>query len=359
MPAHYVPILKGKAGEYGALQVATPQVRAGMTPLIDIPPVPWDYQNDAPAKAIDDHLAPIAGKLETSWGTDQSLFVDLGLIDQDQQTKDGLHVFTHVLGKTREKAIQAIPVTGLARADSYQEAVRIAAQADNRGVCVRLEPSDFEVSEDLAPQLESLLGTLGVETAHCDLVIDIQSIYPKQVSTTTLGIVGTLSLIPQVTAWRTLTLAASAFPENLSGIRAATEELLPRSEWLVWQSLATKNLARLPAFGDYGINNPEMFEMDPRMMSMSAGLRYTTENEWLILKGRGVKKHGFEQFNALCKKLVARDEYAGQDFSWGDSYIRRCANDEDGPGNATTWRKAGTSHHLAKVVGQLAALDAS
>ena len=42
---HYVPTLKGRAGEYGALQAMTAEVKAALTPLIEIPPIPWDFDN--------------------------------------------------------------------------------------------------------------------------------------------------------------------------------------------------------------------------------------------------------------------------------------------------------------------------
>lgn len=56
-PAHYVPIVKGKAGEYSALQDLAPAVKQAVTPLIEIPVVPWDFENEEPAKTLDAHLA--------------------------------------------------------------------------------------------------------------------------------------------------------------------------------------------------------------------------------------------------------------------------------------------------------------
>lgn len=39
----YVPILKGKDGEYGALGSLSPEEKERITPLIEIPPIPWDH----------------------------------------------------------------------------------------------------------------------------------------------------------------------------------------------------------------------------------------------------------------------------------------------------------------------------
>ena len=59
---HYVPILKGREGEYGALQTLAPSTRQALTPLIKIPPIPWDFEEERPAKTVDQHLKKVGTK---------------------------------------------------------------------------------------------------------------------------------------------------------------------------------------------------------------------------------------------------------------------------------------------------------
>jgi hypothetical protein len=89
---------------------------------------------------------------------------------------------------------------------------------------------------------------------------------------------------------------------------------------------------------------------------MSASIRYTTPESWLIVKGRNVNQYGFEQYYDLCKQLIGRPEYVGPEFSWGDEFIWKCAQETAGTGNATTWRKVGVNHHLTLVARQLSNL---
>jgi hypothetical protein len=91
-------------------------------------------------------------------------------------------------------------------------------------------------------------------------------------------------------------------------------------------------------------------------MDMTANIRYTIDGNWLIVKGRGVKKHGYGQFAAICRALVGRPEFCGRNFSTGDAYIADCATNAVGTGNMTTWRKVGTNHHLTFVVDRIARL---
>lgn len=58
---HYVPILKAKDGEFGALSKLPEEIKSRISPVIDI-------FNSKPEKSLDDHLIKIVKKIETSWG---------------------------------------------------------------------------------------------------------------------------------------------------------------------------------------------------------------------------------------------------------------------------------------------------
>jgi Beta protein len=51
---------------------------------------------------------------------------------------------------------------------------------------------------------------------------------------------------------------------------------------------------RLPTFGDYAVAHPDPSrgDVDPKVMSISAGLRYTIDDEWLVAKGGLYKATG-------------------------------------------------------------------
>jgi T4 beta protein len=353
---HYVPILKGKAGEYGALRQLAAGPKSRLTPIIEIPPIPWDYKNNQPGKTIDDHLKDAAKKIDLAWDSERALFADVGALSEERM-RDGRHPLGYLFDTARDRGLELIPVSGLNRDSGYQGAVRQIVARDERGVCVRLEGNDFEDVTELAERLESYLAFLEVVPSMVDVVIDFKEI-ATAAAPTFVAAKSILETLPKVNEWRTLTWAGSAFPRNLTAFGANQDGAWPRTEWQVWTSLFLRRqkLPRLPTFGDYGINHPEFDEVDPRIVRMSANLRYTVERDWLIFKGRNVKNYGYEQFNELCRRLVSRPEYSQAKFSWGDEYISLCALNLDGPGNATTWRKVGTSHHLTYVAEQIASL---
>jgi hypothetical protein len=354
---HYVPILKGRAGEYGALQEMTPEVKAGLTPLIEVPPIPWDFALDEPDKTIDQHLERLSSKIVQSWGVERPLFLDFLWIPPDERMANGDHPLAHVFGTARGEGLQLIPVTDLVRGEGYQSSCRDVIEEDARGVCIRLQKEDFEESGDLSAQVADLLQALGVPASEADLVLDLRSLAPNEGSTLRAAIPVLVRGIPYLRQWRSFTLAGTAFPENLIESPPSSYSLISRLEWIVWRNLiARAKLPRLPSFGDYAIASPQPSEVDPRIMRPSASIRYATDDAWLIPKARNLRDFGFAQFHDICRELITRPEYSGSEFSWGDWYIDECANERVGPGNLTTWRKVGTSHHLACVTRQIASL---
>ena len=196
---------------------------------------------------------------------------------------------------------------------------------------------------------------MGVSPSDADLLLDLRALNPADGITLTGNVLTLISRIPLLEQWRSLALAATGFPANLTGLPPAGLSLIARLEWVLWRNVVSRaRRLRLPAFADYGIAHVEPSEVDPRIMRPSASIRYTVDEAWLILKGRNLRDHGYGQFHDVCRHLIQRPEYAGPDFSSGDRYIERCANDRTGTGNLTTWRRVGTSHHIAFVVSQLA-----
>lgn len=353
---HYVPLLKGKQGEYGALRELADAAKERLTPLVDVPPIPWDYDKEKPAKSIESHLKSVPVNIAKAWGKQRPIFLDLYYVEPGKMTKDGRHPLTWILEKARECEIILIPTTGFDRDDSYQDAVRKAAGTDQRGVCLRVGSEDIEDIGEMRDAAKQLLKRCSLSPEACDVILDLREISARDLNGLCEHICDVLRAFPYVNRWRTFTLAGSSFPMSLSGIQSNSVQAITRAELNLWKKVQAdaKNLPRIPSFGDYGICHPEFPDFDMKLMRMSVNLRYTTEAKWLVFKGRDARRFGYDQFNELCAELVDRKEFAGPDFSWGDSYVERCANDLDGPGNASSWRKAGTNHHLTLVGEQVA-----
>lgn len=357
--ASYIPILKGKEGEFAALEELDGNTRAAIVPLIEIPGIPYDYTNERPAKTLEQHVAGIAERLRRCW-QDQPLYLDLPWFGDDEDAAQGEIAFRSALEDCQRFGVRAVPV--IYRTTSPQSLTAAAgySQESQTGACIRLLVEDFEEDVDLEAELDALLDALGAASGDSiDLLLDLKDLN-YETSRAVLVARSIFSMVPRRETWRTMILGAASFPEDLSDVNASAESLLPRREWQLWKTLQKKPTA-LPRrdliYADYAIAHPIPRELDPRTIRMSANIRYTSEENWLILKGRNVRQYGFDQYFDLCQTLVQRPEYSGAEFSWGDRYIWECAARNSGPGNATTWRKVGTNHHMTLVSRALATLQ--
>jgi hypothetical protein len=358
---HYVPVLKAKKGELDALEELSTRVRDSLTPLIELPDIPWDFEDEAPAKTVDQHLQKIPKRLADAWGAaGRPLFVDLGLLDPGDRLATGDHPLAYVGHVCHQHGLQIIPVTGLRRDADYQSAVDRVSKQHGAGVALRVSPEDFDdVIDDPGVLPRCLPRTILLDKA--DLIVDLGAISGQQLAALELAAKTALRGIPTLSAWRTLTLAGGAFPQNLSAFDRGFSAI-DRYDWELWQSITTwasqKHL-RIPTFGDYAIQSAgEIEDVDPRVMRMSASLRYALADTWLIVKGRNVKDHTYEEFRRVCQGLLQRAEFKGAAHCPGDMQLDRCGQGVVSTGNATTWRRAGTTHHITVVVDQIASLAA-
>lgn len=366
MANNYTPALKAKMGELAALQQLTDIQKKKVCPILEVPGIDWDYVKDEPAKTLKKHIEDVIRMIEKYW--DKKFFIDfsssLQISAAEQKTPTDILTFFDSLAK--DKSLAYIPVVDFDKNSiaTFRETLRGIHNRNRDGVCLRIKYSDLEdiIDENL---FEELLTTLGITASEIDLVLDFGSVNEYE-SDKTLYLATRLVLAstPRLKEWRSLTVLASSFPYTLSSISKNTTAKLPRKEWLSWQRLNEKKdkLVRLPTYGDYSISHPRIVDIDPRVMDMSAAIRYSTPNDWLILKGESIKKGGFVQFPELSKKLTSLPDYSGKNYSTGDNNIFKYANgvsEETGTGNATTWRTIGNNHHFCLVIEQLSNLSSA
>jgi Beta protein len=347
----YVPLLKGKEGEFAALETLRDDVRDSITPLIEVPDVPYDHANERAAKSLDQHVAGIADRLRRCWNG-RRFYLDLPWFENDQLA-DGRPALARVLADCIAVQQNAVPVISTESSGAYLTAAAAHAVQHRTGTCIRLAVDDFDDESDPVGEVERLLIATRLTRAEVDLLVDLGEL-GSEPARNALVARSVFQMLGQVEGWRSLILAAASFPSDLSEVSRSTVTTLPRREWNLWRSMQRRPPRPDLIFGDYAIAHPTPKELDPRTMRMSASIRYTTDDQWLVVKGQNVRQYGFDQYFDLCASLVQRPEYRGEAFSWGDGYIAGVARREQGPGNATTWRKVGTNHHLTLVARALA-----
>ena len=354
MPSHeyrYVPILRAKQGEFNALGQLDATVKSSITPLIEVQGIA-----DPGTKTLDDHYETIARELEKNWGVSDAVFVEDDESPDDGETTGGGHPLDELFKRLHSRNVQAVPVTGVSRTPAYQSAVQRISAATKR-LCLRLEPEDLNDPAALTTKVDELLRAFGLAPLQVDLLLDFGGVTSEQVGLVELVLSTTVPLLPHLKAWRSFTIAMTSFPERLSDhVRTGSTERLPRGAWHLWQRLVARPLPRTPDYSDYAVDNPETnLDLPPQLVGarMTATIRYSTENDWLVVRGTNLRKDGYEQYHDLSAQLVAEPEFKGAAFSAGDKYIADCAIRTTGTGNPRTWRQVAVNHHLTLVVEQL------
>lgn len=348
---YYIPCLRWKQGEYQAISQFNNSIKNNLIPLIEVPEIGWDFGKKREVKTVDEQIEPFSKRVFDKWGQ-APCFIDMHYIGFSKLMLDGTHPARFIFDGLREKNCFAIPTIYLDNDNAYQQEIRLILEKDKKGVCLRMSIEQAS-KQTLKKDIDVLLKNLEIQLNEIHLMLDIGA--PNFIP-----LVGFVKLIkkivndiPHLDDWKTFSVIGTSFPESMRGIEKGIT-ILPRYEWILYKEIIKdfiKEKLRLPAFGDYVINHPNILKLDMRLIKPVAAIRYTIDDMWCIVKGKNIRENGLEQYRDLSKMLISTQYYFGPQFSYGDEFIEKCALEKTKKaGNLTTWRKVGTNHHIKKIV---------
>jgi hypothetical protein len=358
-----VPLLKAKPGEFAALREVPRALRSSFSPLVELLPVP------SKAESVVRHVVKQADSILHSWASGGRLFLDGGRFPRGATMDNGKHPLMWIATRVQDSGIEIVPVLGGLSDPQSETAVGTVIAAYKSGVCIRLRDHDLRAEPDqLQANLEAVLSRLNLNPAEVDIIIDQGEIVPGTEGRVSRAAVALLMEFPYTVEWRTLTLCGTAFPNALGELGKEDAAELPRAEWDVWTNVQRRRqLPRIPTYGDYATSPVDFPPEIDGPMTVPVSIRYTTADYYLIRKDGAWTSEGGEAAERLAQWLVARQEYSGPDFSWGDKQIdliargakRAKARNQRSTGGASEWRGYGASHHIAFVTEELRALSSA
>jgi|GEM_PF-2275161 len=351
---HYVPILKGKRGEFNAL--GSLKQKSGLTPLIELVPPSGDDMTR------EDRLASSVKSIVQRWGCNDPLFIDCLYLagSADELDEDATAATTapsawveEIYDEFRDQGCRAIPVTGTSRSPSFQAGLKRVVAKDGRGLCIRLIPDDFDDDTQLHEALDALLDFFEIEHSEVDLLVDHRSVAGQAAGTVRNQMKANLAVLPRILAWRTLTVAAGAFPVGIGQMIRGQWNSEKRSDWLAWEKLvAGSELPRKPSFSDYGMRHPDL--PPDGVATLLVQLRYASTSEWMVWKGTDFIRNGNQEFFSICADLVSQPFFSGPTFSHADGQLDERAANAGSGGNPEMWNRLGINHHVEMVLHQIA-----
>ncbi len=334
---HYVPILKAKQAELWAIARLKSKSAAMLTPLFELPP--RKPKKGKLPKLLADRLAKDCKDIQKSWGESQPFFLDAKWL----YARDGHEACIIAFEIARSLGLAAIPVLHLDDKPLMVNAVLRVCSIDRRGMMLRVPKKAIPHPEKIA----ALLSEIDLPVGNIDLLIDYQAV--------AMSLEADLEAVPELNWWRSVSCASGTFPSSLASYPQGDWHDLPRHCWESWRTAATGGgLVRIPTFSDYAIRDPGApadFGRAP------VALRYTATGKWIARHDGKVAEGEAGLIHDICADLIQRPEYPNPQFSAGDRKISECASHAITSGGATQWIQWGISHHLEKVVKEIASLS--
>ncbi|MFF2061051.1 hypothetical protein ACFVWZ_04465 [Streptomyces sp. NPDC058200] len=337
----YVPILKGKRGEFTALENVDATVQAHIRPILEI----------VPGGGLRDVMETFRDHAWNHLPTGLEVAVDSGALWHAGPvggffTGHSMHWLSESFGAW------CLPLVPVFRVHDPSEAlaeVRDVQRAHGLGATLRLDvlglPEDTSV---ISRKVRAALRTVRLVPEQVDLLLDAGYLPSDTAVARTvpamLHALGWAHTVP----WRHVVAASGSFPPTLKPLLRGRPNRLHRWETALWHKVARSFEGAPPDFGDYGVSHPAMpkggWRGDPH-------LRYTVGEDWQVyIETR--QRTGNDDFFVLCQDLLRSDHWPsqGESTSWGDRHIALCARGHRSKaGTATEWRAWATSHHMAVV----------
>lgn len=330
----YVPVLKAKMGELGAVGLLP--VRDRIVPLLEV------YEPSRQGVAI-----------VPAWPDDSNVLLVHVLNGEDVDDDDFAALSEDLFVRLRTACVKAVPVITTDDPAVVIGAVARVVGVDGRGVALRIdvESAALASATAFAAEIDALLRAVGTTPLETDLIVDAGAVRDSLTARITT-VEAVLRVVPHLRDWRNLVVAYSAFPETLASLARDAVTTLPREDALAFTTLIGRSLIRTPVYGDYAIGNP-FYSDNP--FTPIPNIRYAEGGSWQVHRAATVSNRS-AQYISLATDVVNASYYAGPAASPGDAYLNRVAAGTDGPGTPMTYVRAGTSRHLACVLDRLATL---
>ena len=353
----YVPALRWRMAEYQALLRLTAEAKERVVPYITIPEREFDFDSRQPKKTVHEHVHPFVARYEKKWGN-RTAWVGVHPSIADGKMNDGRDILTYVFDGLRKFDAKAVPSIGLDAASGLQNSVAAIIRQDGQGVAISVRVEDL-MKKDSFARVHAMYGLLGVDENEVDLLVDLGEPNFEPYETFSIALIAALRRLGDLNRFRNFVLLATAIPETFKDVAKGQEEL-PRHDWLFFQTFLSKlpSGMRRPNYGDYTIVHPDFTPQDMRKIKSAGKIVYTTGKSWWVRKG-GAFRGNEEQMHEHCAALVGSGVFKGNDYSYGDDYIGKCAIKKAPPSNLTRWKDVAINHHIMHVLDDLATLGAA
>lgn len=335
----YYPVLKWKKGEKIALEKLESEQQRNVAPIIEL-------VNDIDPEDFNPSVI-----LNTFQGLFCPVYVDTEIIDDNSG-----NCLTAIVSAAEELEMPVYPV--------LSSSLILSKTLDS----VLLKHCLFKIpviSEEDDPDTDVIIEQIqALNPANFGVILDIgPSVDKKYVGWQQSFLRSFIKSQHEfLSAAQTVILCTSSFPDDIHDIESGEERRYKRYDFSILyktvSALKDDPLLEKLAYSDFGVAKFTDTDIDFSKLRHSPlpKVKYTTESEYIVLKGKRQRGVMTVSYHDLAQKVVAASYYSGKDFSYGDACIHEVASTPGRSGNATNWVTYCTNHHIVMLLEQISNL---
>lgn len=320
---NYVPFLKIKVNEIGALLALNADLKKTLTPFFDFP-----RKDDMTEESFQEMVGKAARSVAKNLKGYESIYLDNFDIE-DRIQVGGSDNYNFIISEFNK--INFIPVVGLDRTNSHNQAVFDAKKSGNLisdRIAIRLQSEDFESFALIQHDLKELIDAGSALFKTWIVILDNRVCLPIEVLARSDKISKFIPALLAKHSFEKIVITGSSIPASIGEI-VPTESyvIVSRSEVDIFRRVKTIIKDNIVILGDYTIVSPLYSDIDippEAMRNVTAPkITYSDESVHYVLRGGALTAHprGDLQYNDLAGRLIGYPYYRKPPYSFGDNFL--------------------------------------
>ena len=288
---NYVPFLKLKVNEVGALKALTPDIAEGLVPFFDLP----KQKDGANSEAFKALVVKAARSVENNLKSFYTFFLDNFDVD-DSITIAGENNYAFVIDQFLD--LNFIPVIGLDRPPDRNKLVfdrKRAGKIASDSIALRLQPEDFANFLLVKDDIGALIDKGSQFFKYWILVLDNRVCTKVKVADRTTQIAQFVAESHKTFKFFSVIVTGSSIPASIKDIIKVESDTTHDRKELVIYSGAIKKLKGIPmVLGDYTVVSPlySEFQIPPAvMLNVEAVEKPISHPEMAVKMARDFSRH--------------------------------------------------------------------
>lgn len=351
----YVPALRMKKGELEGLRALRPDVAACVLPRLIIPPAgERESSSQEDLFGLGDDAPDIGGILSKYWRR-RDVLIDITYLIDEYQAAELSSWLPALFSRAKSLDIDAVLCINLTDLEKVDTLVLKQVIERRAGLKLGLVVSSTDMTDfQLQSRIQHALSALSLAISECAVLADFSEADLTDPELVFPIIQATLEQLQEIGQWRHIIFQGTHYPEKNPASPNETK-LWPRNEWQAWHKAVRfdPSTAENFIFGDYAADCSKI-RFGAKGGRPIVHLRYTTDSHWIIARAAETGTQAALMKN-VCERVEANAQFSNASFSEADRHIYDIAHGNvDNTGNASTWRQINTTHHITRVVTDVA-----